>query len=91
MTVKFNATKEELLLIGIITKRAMVLLDTPQDQYMNLFMDIQATHSNGCKLNLQKLHDADDFNLLHDVCGIANHINRENGQLERCFLPRCSA
>ena len=25
---------------------------------------------------------------LHDVCGIATHINRNTGELEGCFSPR---
>lgn len=35
-------------------------------------------------------NDFDDFNLMHDVYGISAHINRTNGKLERCFLPRSS-
>jgi len=27
---------------------------------------------------------------MHDVSGIARHLNRETGRLEGCFLPRFS-
>lgn len=53
-------------------------------------MDITATHANGCPLDLAKLLAAPDFDFVHDVFGIRRHINRETGQLERLFLPRCA-
>ncbi len=51
-------------------------------------MDFTATHANGCPLKLQAFLDADDFNFAHDAFGIERHLNRNNGQLEDCFLPR---
>ncbi|MFZ2949003.1 MAG: hypothetical protein WA003_05920, partial [Desulfuromonadaceae bacterium] len=51
-------------------------------------IDITATHANGCPLDLDKLLAADDSNFLHDVIGIIRHIDRRNGQLINCFLPR---
>ena len=55
---------------------------------VDMQMDLVACHMNGCPLRLQALLEADDFNVAHDVVGIANHMNRETGKLERCFLPR---
>lgn len=52
-------------------------------------MDIDACHM-VCPLDLVKLEGFDDANLLHDVLGINRHLNRETGELEDCFLPRCS-
>lgn len=54
-------------------------------------MDLSATHANGCPLDFDKLAGFDDFNLMHDITGIYKHLNRETGELENCFLPRCAA
>ena len=42
------------------------------------------------ELDLQKLLDAPDGDFGHDVFGIRRHINRQTGELENCFLPRCA-
>lgn len=39
-------------------------------------------------LRLEDLLRTDDFNLLHDVLGIAQNMNHEHGVLEKNFLPR---
>ncbi|MCK1479288.1 hypothetical protein IVB27_32260 [Bradyrhizobium sp. 197] len=57
---------------------------------MDIDMDLAATHCNGNPLRLDDLLKADDFNLLHDVSGIAKHLNRETGKLEGFFSPRFS-
>jgi hypothetical protein len=31
---------------------------------------------------------ADEFNFLHDVCGIARHLDRSTGELTDFFIPR---
>lgn len=54
-------------------------------------MDIAATHANGCRLNLDALLAADDFNFAHDVFGICRHLDRDTGQLGGCFRPRLAA
>lgn len=53
-------------------------------------MDLICCHNHACPLDFEKLLQADNFNLLHDVQGIRNCLNRTNGQLENCFLPRCA-
>lgn len=58
--------------------------------HLSLKMDITAAHLNGCRLRLQDLLEADNFNFSHDVFGIAHHINRETGKLDNHFLPRFS-
>jgi hypothetical protein len=64
----------------------------PKDR-MTFIMDLMA--ANGCngnpELRLDRmLHDFPKFDFMHDAVGIQNHINRETGQLEGCFLPRCA-
>lgn len=55
---------------------------------LKILMDVLACHCNGCKLNLEGLLKARDFDFNHDIHGIGKHINRETGKLENCFTPR---
>jgi DNA-directed RNA polymerase subunit N (RpoN/RPB10) len=41
-----------------------------------------------CPLDLDRLIDADDFNLVHDVAGIDRHMCRRTFKLLRGFWPR---
>lgn len=89
--IKFDCTKEENLAIGRIVTRALSLFeDADPSMRQGLLMDLSACHSNGCPLDFERLEQADDFNLMHDVGGIHRHINRRTGKLENCFLPRCA-
>ena len=90
--VSFDVTRKEMALIRKIVDRAMIIVRKLKGKYKRLDceMDLTATHANGCPLDLEKLLAADDFNFSHDVFGIRQHINRETGKLERCFLPRCA-
>ena len=89
--VKFNSTPTEMKIIRKIVKRAQKLYKKhdglPYDT-MDAEMDISATHSNGCPLDLEKLLAFDDFNFMHDITGIRNCISRKTGKLTKCFLPR---
>ena len=51
-------------------------------------LDFTAVHANGTPLRLDDLLNFDDFDFLHDMCGIRRHLNRETGQLDGCFVPR---
>lgn len=52
-------------------------------------MDLMAVHSGCCPLRLQEMADAGmSVDVLHDVYGIACHLNRGTGQLGGNFLPR---
>jgi hypothetical protein len=89
--IKWSATKEDMELIDKITKRAAILYGLADARsMMNLNMDITATHLNGCPLKLKELLASDDYNFGHDIVGISNHLNRETGEIEDCFLPRCA-
>lgn len=88
--LKWTSSIEDFKLQSQIADRAVKMakkhgIDYPK---FDAVMDIDACHSNGCPLNLQKLLDADDFNFAHDVFGIRANINRETGEIENCFLPR---
>jgi hypothetical protein len=53
---------------------------------VDIEMDLEATHANGCPLRLADLLAADDFNFWHDVSGIARHLDRTTGELHE-LLP----
>ena len=94
--IKWEATKEEIQTIGNIVDRYMEFhhsLGIPkklQRPRMDLLMDVEACHCNGCKLNLKGLLEAKDFDFIHDLVGIQEHIDRRTGQLQDYFLPRYS-
>ena len=84
--MKFTATKEEFDTIGKIMKRALKHTDR---EPVNIMLDLEVCHSNGTPLDFDKLLAFDDCNFLHDINGIARHIDRNTGELKDCFLPRC--
>jgi hypothetical protein len=54
-------------------------------------MDLTACHKNGCALDLIGLLDASERDFKHDIDGIQRHIDRNDGSLKDCFLPRYAA
>ncbi len=83
-----NPTEADTNIILQIAKRACK--DLKSDLVCTL-MDLNATHLNGCPLDLQKLLEFDDFNFAHDIRGIARHLQRSSGVLMNCFSPRSSS
>lgn len=57
---------------------------------MDLEMDVTAAHLNS-PLRLTELLQAKDSDFMHDFCGIVRHIDRSNGKLQDCFVPRYAA
>lgn len=93
--IDWTITPEDMSLVGRIVRRW-------EDMHMRgpevrpfdrsgATMDLIACHNHGCKLDLQALVDADDFDFSHDVYGINRHLNRKTGELTDCFLPRFAA
>lgn len=91
--LSFKVEPEEKKIIDQIVKRALTICAANGGTWnrTDCMMDIVACHKNGNPLELQRLLDADDFNFAHDVFGIHRHLNRETGELEDFFSPRCSA
>lgn len=90
--VDFLLTGEDARLVKKIAKRAQIYyrrLEIYRD-LTDIHMDVSATHLNGCPLDLKKLYEFDDFNFMHDISGIARHLNRDTGKLENFFSPRSS-
>jgi hypothetical protein len=86
--MKFAATRDEHDAIAKIVRRAREMGIAYELLDMN--MDLEAVHSNGCPLDFTKWLAFPDFDFSHDVVGIYNHIDRTTGQLGDCFLPRCA-
>lgn len=85
----FDVSPMDAWLIRKLAQRARTLGD--QRDQTSIEMDLTAVHANGCPLVLQGLLKADDFNFLHDVYGIARHLDRDSGKLTNFFLPRYAA
>lgn len=89
----FTATKEE---GEIISKIARKFCDIANNKgwkccdAIDVEMDIEAVHCNCIPLRLEDMLNADEFSLIHDICGINRNLNRETGQIENFFLPRFS-
>jgi hypothetical protein len=92
--LKWNITKADYQFVHEIAQRAVSMAVThgrPKYKVQDVEMDITATHLNGCRLRLAELAAAPEFEFAHDVFGIRNHLNRETGKLEDCFMPRFAA
>ena len=86
--INWNILTEDRETIGKICKR--VKSKYPTTDLLSLDMDLTTTHANGCPLDLNKLLTFPDFDFYHDIFGIITFINRKNGKLTSCFLPRCA-
>jgi len=83
--LKFTKSKLENEFIEQILER--IIAKFPETDRLSMYMDLSACNAQ-CPLKLDKLLVADEFNFWHDVSGIRQHINRQTGLLEDCFLPR---
>lgn len=93
MEFNWNLSTRDATNITKIVDRAFDLCaqqGVPTGEKINLRMDLIATHNHACRLNLVKLRKAPDFDFMHDVLGIGRHLNRETGELENSFWPRCA-
>lgn len=88
--VSFDISPKDAATVRKIARRARdILLSIKIDRpAMDIAMDLTATHANGCPMDFDRMETADDFNLMHDVGGIARHLDRETGKLVGGFLPR---
>ena len=92
--INWDCSREDFDVISDIADRALNLAKEHglwKPKKMEFVMDLVACHMNGCPLDLFRLLVSDEGNFGHDIFGIRKHINRENGKLEGCFLPRFAA
>jgi len=88
MQISFKATPEEHETISRIVARARTI--NPELETLCTTMDITAAHANGNPLDLARLEAFPNFDFMHDVVGIVNHLDRETGKLKNFFVPRSS-
>ena len=87
MNILNNDTLDQMATIANIAARAVEMANLNKYTRMTAILDISHCNSS-CPLRLDDLLAADDFNFAHDVFGINQHLNRETGELNDCFLPR---
>lgn len=93
MTVKFDATKKEIADVDAIVARIVPKIcastgANADELSLSTRMDLLATHANGCPMDFERMREADDFNILHDIAGIRKHLNRKTGRIVGFFVPR---
>lgn len=71
-----------------IANRVINIVDVDR---LTIVLGLTECHENACKLNLEALAKASDFELMHDVSGIFKHYDRKSAKLTDCFLPRFAA
>ena len=88
----FQCSRTDQDLIDAIVRRACHLAidgDTLGSiDRLGLTMDLLACH-NETPLNLAVLLASRKADFGHDVFGICRHLDRETGELQDCFWPRC--
>lgn len=91
--ISFTIRRDEMELIDRIANRALNIAIGLRIKHkkQDFAMDVTAVHANGNPLRLRALLEADEFNFIHDVFGIRQHLNRETGDLENGFRPRFHA
>lgn len=91
--MNFDINKNDMKLISQIGERLKPIYAKQNINFIkqDFEMDMIACHLNGCKLDLDKLLNAENFTFNHDVAGIRNNLNRETGELDNFFVPRCAA
>ncbi|MEE9532728.1 MAG: hypothetical protein V3W52_17250 [Syntrophobacteria bacterium] len=77
-------TPEEDNAVNIITQR---IFDNLGRKRLQTRMDLSATHKQ-CPLKLAELAAASNWDLGHDLAGIAINLNHATGELENHFVPR---
>ena len=81
-----KVTKEQLNLIEKIAEK--VISKNPGFDKLDIEMDLTYCIEGGCSLRLEDMLKADDFNLLHDICGINGHLDHFTYKLTNGFWPR---
>lgn len=86
MGMKMTASPQDAQLLLQITQRAKEI--QPKLDLLTTEMDLTATHLNGNTLRLEHMLHAKEFDLLHDILGIRNCLDRQTGKLTNNFSPR---
>ncbi len=68
-----------------IAKRAAAIAKC---DVLTIIMDLTYCIEGGCNLRLDDMLNAREFDLMHDIYGINQHLNHETHKLEGGFWPR---
>lgn len=86
-------TDVELHYVGKIIGRAKPMFDKlygrGEIKPLEIHMDLSAVHKK-CPIDFARLSEFSEFDFAHDLLGIYRHLNRETGELENFFIPRCA-
>jgi len=88
--ISFKIEKSDHEKIEKIIDRAVSIFLIPNEYRLHHTMNLVACHANGNPLDLDALYEFGVLDFFHDLIGINHHLNRENGKLMNCFLPRSS-
>lgn len=79
----------EVFWVAVIIDRAKRFIEEAGGELdgLSLEMDLAAVHAR-VPLRLRALAGAPDFDFVHDVVGIINHMDRRTGLLQDHFVPR---
>lgn len=90
MEVQFSRNTREAMMAAERYERLVPASQRRGYTRISLIMDLTAADGvNGnARLDWGRLLNADDFNFLHDLGGIARHLDRETGAITNHFLPR---
>ena len=58
---------------------------------VSLILNLIICHNHACRIDLEALANAPIEQFLHDLLGIARHLDGSTGELMDCFLPRHAA
>lgn len=88
--LNLQTTREDAEIIRRIARRANAAARRAGVEYsvLTAWMDVSNCHVNACPLELEALATAPLSEFQHDVFGIRRHIDRHNGTMGGCFLPR---
>ena len=88
--MKFDLSRDEFDHVLKIARRAEALFEAAgiNQTFQDTVMDVSACHANGTPLMLAELSEAKGYDFAHDILGIRRHIDRNNGKLLNCFVPR---
>ncbi len=93
--VKFDISDEDAELVSRIADRvvdALISQGIKKTSWtvfnLETRMDLTAVHANGCPMDFDRLLNIDKSTLMHDVGGIARHVDRDTGKLTGNFRPR---
>lgn len=85
-----KVSDEEMELLLTITQRSYdACRHTDIDWiFVEMLLDLINCHAEACALDLEAMTTWPIHDVIHDLIGIRNHLNRETKKLENCFVPR---